>query len=208
MTKKKTIILETARTLFNKKGYQQVTIRMLALQLDMSSGNLNYHFKKREDIFEALYFEMVSEFDKRIENLTSTEVSIPQIRNDIKQSMTRMIAYQFFWTDLYNLLSISDTVKKHFQEVYQNRINGCFYLFQKLREQQLMKASQFRSEYKLLAERMINHGNTWLYSSRLNSKQLTEKEINQQVNAYLCMLYPYLTPQGQEQFKKLLPNLF
>ena len=58
MSKKKKLILEAARTLFNERGYSQVTIRMIALELNMSSGNLNYHFKKREDIFETLYFEI------------------------------------------------------------------------------------------------------------------------------------------------------
>jgi AcrR family transcriptional regulator len=47
---------------------------MIALELNMSSGNLNYHFKKREDIFEALYFEMVLEFDERIESLRNMDL--------------------------------------------------------------------------------------------------------------------------------------
>ena len=93
--KKKELILEAARVLFNENGYDQVTVRRIALQLNMSSGNLNYHYKKREDIFEALYFDMVLEFDKRIENLNNIEVSIAQVRNDIEQSMRRMIYYKF-----------------------------------------------------------------------------------------------------------------
>ena len=79
---------------------------MIALKMNMSSGNLNYHYKKREDIFEALYFEMVSEFDERVKKLTDIEISIEQIKIDIERSMERMLEYIFFWTDLYNLLSI------------------------------------------------------------------------------------------------------
>ena len=75
MSKKKKLILDTAKALFNEKGYHNVTIRMIALKMNMSSGNLNYHFKKREDIFEALYFEMVSEFDERIDLLVSVTSS-------------------------------------------------------------------------------------------------------------------------------------
>lgn len=208
MNKKKRIILEAARTLFNEKGYQQVTIRMLALQLNMSSGNLNYYYKKREVIFEALYFEMVSTFDQRIKDLPAIEVSVAQIRNDIDESMKRMIVYQFFWTDLYNLLNVSEKVNQHFQEVYQNRIKGCFLLFEKMKEQDLMRASLFESEYNFLAERMTNHGNTWLYSSGLYSKKMTTKNIEQQVNSLLSLLYPYFTTKGQEQFKNLLPEFF
>ena len=150
MNKKKKLILEAARTLFNKRGYNQVTIRMIALELNMSSGNLNYHFKKREDIFETLYFEMVSEFDERIQNLPNIDVSIAQIRSDIEDRMIRMIDYKFFWTDLYNLLTVSDKVKKHFQEVYKNRIDGCLFLFEKMKNQNLMTDSSFKFEYIFL----------------------------------------------------------
>ena len=208
MSKKKKIILEAARILFNERGYSQVTIRMIALELNMSSGNLNYHYKKREDIFETLYFEMVSEFDERIKGLPNTDVSIAQIRNDIEQSMRRMIDYKYFWTDLYNLLAVSDIVKKHFQEVYKQRIGGCLLLFEKMKTQNLMTNSSFKFEYDYLAERMINYGNTWLYSTGLYSSSLEQKSINYQVNTLLSMLYPFLTPKGQNEFKNLLPEFF
>ena len=48
---------------------------MIAVELKISSGNLNYHFKNREDVLEALYFEMVSEFDSRVNQLGETEIS-------------------------------------------------------------------------------------------------------------------------------------
>ncbi len=208
MSKKKKLILEAARTLFNERGYNQVTIRMIALKLNMSSGNLNYHFKKREDIFETLYFEMVSEFDERIKDLPSIVVSIAQIRNDIEQSMRRMMDYKYFWTDLYNLLAVSDTVKKHFQEVYKKRIDGCLFLFEKMKTQNLMTDYSFKLEYDFLAERMINYGNTWLYSTGLYSNSLDQKALDNQVNTLLSMLYPFLAPKGQNEFKNLLPEFF
>ena len=208
MSKKKELILEAAKTLFNEKGYHNVTIRMIALKLNMSSGNLNYHFKKREDIFEALYFEMVLEFDKRVDKLPSTDISIGQIKFDIERSMRRMLDYKFFWTDLYNLLAENDRVKEHFQEVYKKRISGCFFLFEKMKQKGLMKSSSFEMEYSFLAERMINYGNTWLYSSRIYSEDLSRKNIDYPVNTFLSMLFPFLTSQGKEDFKNLLPEFF
>lgn len=208
MSKKKKLILDTAVDLFNKYGYDQVTIRMIALKLNISSGNLNYHYRNRKDIFEAIYFEMVSVFDERIETLDDTEISIAQIRNDIKQSMIRMIDYKFFWTDLYNLLDVSDKVKKHFQEAYKARVAGCFLLFKKMKNQHLMRGPSFASEYKFLTERMINYGNTWIYSSGLYLNQLSPQHIENQVNILLSMLYPFLTKKGQKEFENVLPALF
>ena len=208
MSKKKKLILDAARTLFNEKGYSQVTIRMIASKLNMSSGNLNYHYKKREDIFQALYFEMASEFDERVNRLSDTEISIEQIKNDIERSMKRMFDYSFFWTDLYNLLSINDKVQAHFQAVYKKRISGCLLLFKIMKEKGLMKDPSFKLEYDFLAERMINYGNTWLYSSSLYSNSLNTANIDFHVNIYLSMLYPFLTSKGKKEFQNLFPKFF
>ncbi|MBM1105022.1 TetR/AcrR family transcriptional regulator [Aurantibacter crassamenti] len=208
MNDKKKVILNAAKTLFNDKGYHNVTIRMIALKLNMSSGNLNYHYKKREDIFEALYFEMVSEFDARVRDLPAVEVSISQIRNDIESSMKRMVAYTFFWTDLYNLLNVSEKVNEHFQGVYKNRKEGCLLLFKKMIEKGLMHKPDYEWDHKFLAERMVNYGNTWLYATGLYTKKINRKDLNIQVNLLLSMLFPYLTPLGKKEFLTINSEFF
>ncbi|MGB0392098.1 MAG: TetR/AcrR family transcriptional regulator [Salibacteraceae bacterium] len=201
MSVKKKLILNTSRQLFNQFGYAQVTIRMIAKELKMSSGNLNYHYKKREDIFVDLYFEMVSEFDTRLEKQPQMEVSISNIKIEMEKSMQRMVDYTFFWTDLYNLIAINDKVKSHFQAVYQSRIDGSKLLFKQLQEQQLMKPFSFKLESDYLAGRLVQQGNTWLYSSRLYSNNYDSQFIKNQVNGLLILIYPYLTTSGKSEYE-------
>ena len=208
MNKTKNRILRAARSLFNERGYSQVTIRMIALKLEMSSGNLNYHYKKREDILEALYFEMVAAFDERVKQLPHTSISIPQIRRDIQSSMQRMTEYKFFWTDLYNLLKISDKISKHFQEVYNSRVKGYFYLFKILEEQNLLKAPSFPNEHRFIADHMIDFSNTWIYSANLYNHKNNTTDIEYQANRLMGILYPYLTIQGKKELTALAPDFF
>ena len=51
-------ILLVALTLFNERGERNVTAADIALELDMSPGNLYYHFKGKESIVIALYSQM------------------------------------------------------------------------------------------------------------------------------------------------------
>lgn len=202
-------ILTTALELFNNLSYAQVTIRMIAQKANMSSGNLNYHYKKREDILEALYFEMVAVFDERIKQLGQKEVSLKSIKEDIRSSMKQMIDYRFFWTDFYNLLMQNENIKKHFNKAYLDRKNGTQLLLDILIEKQLLLKENYPKEHELLIEKMINFGNTWLYASSLYQKNnLTEQYINRQANILLSFLYPYFTTKGKEQCKLLIPDFF
>ena len=47
-------IMDTARRLFAERGYNAVSIQDIADALGISKGNLTYHFKRKEQIVEAL----------------------------------------------------------------------------------------------------------------------------------------------------------
>lgn len=201
-------ILNVSKELFNDHGYSQVTIRTIALKLGMSSGNLNYHFKKREDILEYLYFEMVSSFDQRIDILPETEISFSRIRNDIQTSMERMLDYKFIWTDLFNILQQNEKIRVHFTTVNPKRISGNLFLFDRLEKMHFMRTENFQNEYKILAERMVNFGDTWIYTSEVYSRINSKKHLEGQVKAMLTIIYPYLTKKGEQEFKKSFPKWF
>lgn len=202
-------ILDKSRCLFNDFGYSHVTIRMIASELKMSSGNLNYHFKKREDILEALYFEMVKVFDKRVEVLKDQVISLELMQSNIQISMERMIEYRFFWTDLYNLLRSSVKIKNHFESVKNDRIKGYLFVFEYFITHCVLKKASFREEYVLLIERMIEYSNTWLYASILyENKKKSEDIIKQASFQLLLMMYPYLTSSGKKEFRNLDPYYF
>ena len=208
MNKTKQKILNASKDLFNEQGYSYVTIRMIALKLGISSGNLNYHFKKREEILEALYFEMVFDFDQRIETLPEVEISFSHILNDIQLSMERMVSYKFIWTDLHNILKVNDKIYAHFYKVYSARIKGNLYLFNQLNEMGLMRPASFEKEYKMLAERMVNFGDTWINTSEIYLKINNKTYVESQAHSMLAMIYPYLTKKGAQAFEKVVPKWF
>lgn len=199
MTKTKKRILDCAKTLFNEKGYRNVTIRMIAEELAMSSGNLNYHFKKREDILEALYFEMVSVFDKRVDNVLEVSFTVELIYKDIYVSMERMVEYRFFWTDMYHILNEHGTIKMHFNNVYDKRKAGFLYLCHQLVKEGKMLTPSYKGQYNDLAEQMIIYGNTWLYASLLYNEALTLEIIKKSAKAMINLIFPYLNQTCQEE---------
>ncbi len=206
MSKTKKKILESARSLFNKLGYSQVTIRMIAKDIGISSGNLNYHYKTRDSILEDLYFEMVTVFDARLADLGNQKFTIQSIKNDIESSMETMVRYQFFWTDLYNLLSQNKKIRDHFEDAYSKRKDGYRYLVRYLMDDGILSEPSDFARYEVLATLMIDFGNTWIYSSQLyNEKRISQDDISYQAYRLFLMMYPYLTKKGKAEFESIFP---
>ncbi len=208
MKKTRQRILDSARLLLNEHSYFKVTIRMIAEDLGMSSGNLNYHFKYREEILQALYFEMVEVFDRRVATLESQDLSFPFIRQSILESMERMVDYQFVWVDLHHILKEDKAIKKHFQAVYAQRKQGYLFLFKHLLDKKMLRVKSFEREYEMLANRMINYSNTWLNLQSLYQQKKKTIDCVFYADTLLAMLYPYLTKKGQTAFRAAAPQLF
>lgn len=84
------------------------------------------------------------------------------------------------------------------------RKKGYEYLFSELIRQKTMKQESFVNEYQLLAERMINYSNTWMYASSLYDNKLSQaKIIVDQAFQLQLMFYPFLTKRGRRDFEAL-----
>ncbi len=57
-------IMDTAKRLFIKKGFHDTSMRDIAAALNISVGNLTYHYKKKEDLIEAILLEDHQHYQK------------------------------------------------------------------------------------------------------------------------------------------------
>lgn len=62
----KEIILQTARTEFIEKGFQQVSMRGIAKLLGCSHGAIYYHFKNKAELFYAIVEDDFSKLNNRL----------------------------------------------------------------------------------------------------------------------------------------------
>lgn len=121
---KKTQILVESKKQFNELGVANVTIRMVAKSLNMSSGNLNYHFKKRQNILEALFEEIESFENEFIDAISDEEITTGKYKKVSLVYMEKMADYRFAWLDHVQLGRESDKIKKLQKSLFQNRIKS------------------------------------------------------------------------------------
>lgn len=69
------MIMEAARDLFVKKGYQHVSMRQIAKELDYSHGAIYYHFKNKAELFYAMVQEHFQMLDEKLTHIMEQDLN-------------------------------------------------------------------------------------------------------------------------------------
>ncbi len=108
-------ILVTSLDLFNHHGENNVSSVDIALELDISPGNLYYHFKGKEVIVAALFDLYKSQMDKVLSAGTSKPLSIEDFFYFLYLIIEQGQLFQFFFHNPSDLFDKYSGIAKPFK---------------------------------------------------------------------------------------------
>lgn len=203
MNKTKRLILDTALILFNEQGLAQVSLRTIADTIRISPGNLTYHFKKRDDIVEALYYEFVDEVESRFKQMNLSEIKLNLVFDMISMLTETRLKYRFLMRDFTTLIAENSSIKKHYVAVIKKRKAQSLQIFDSLVDQKIIRPAELENEYKHLYERIQILGNFWITSSLMQGDKLTKATVDRNFEMVVQIIYPYLTTKGKREWESL-----
>ncbi len=77
------LILNTSAELFRTKSYSQVSMRSIALKLNVKAASLYNHISSKDEILEGIIFSLVNEFMQSIQNTKNAKISTQKKLEDI-----------------------------------------------------------------------------------------------------------------------------
>jgi AcrR family transcriptional regulator len=72
----KELILKTSAKLFREKSYPQVSMRSIALELNVKASSLYNHIQSKDEILEGVIFQLVDIFMTTIEETSSKSIKV------------------------------------------------------------------------------------------------------------------------------------
>ena len=108
-------ILDMAKTLFSQQGYNAVSIGEIAGALGISKGNVTYHFKRKEDIMEALLAEAKPTF---FQEPPRTMEELDAFLEDMEQAREN---YAFYFQHHAQLGQLSPAIRARQQAIYHSQ---------------------------------------------------------------------------------------
>ena len=189
-------ILETSLALFNEEGEAHTTTIDIANEMDISPGNLYYHFKGKDQIIAELFqqYELAlgSTLTAPIEQPLSDERS--QVENNwyyLYVVLEEMYQYRFLYYNLDDLLQRYGDVRKGFKRLIQLKRAALYAICQNLLQQDIIAA---RDQQLLgLVDNMTLNLTFWFnYDQLLHERRAPEIIIHQGVLQLITMVAPYL----------------
>lgn len=95
------MIMDAARTLFVNKGYQHVSMRQIAKELQYSHGAIYYHFKNKAELFYALVEEHFQMLDQILDDILEKKM---EPHEKIKQVLLGFIQFGLTHQNHYEIM--------------------------------------------------------------------------------------------------------
>src|SRR5215467_11129336 len=185
-------ILETSLAMFNAQGEPNVTTNHIADELEISPGNLYYHFRNKEDIVEQVFARYELRMD---EALLVPEGRLPNLEDvwmQLHLVFECMWAYRFLYRDLVDILSRNRKLKAHFARILNRAAASAAGVLRGLAEAGILRATA--DEIRATAENILLVATFWMNFSIVRHAR-TDSDQNQLAHGIyqvMLLIAPFL----------------
>jgi AcrR family transcriptional regulator len=207
-------ILELSLKLFNDIGEPNVTTTTIAEEMEISPGNLYYHFRNKDDIINSIFAQFEQQIEKRLRFPDDHRPTIDEMWSYLQYMADFLWAYRFLYRDLNDLLARNRTLETHFKQIISHKVHFGQQLCEALVADHEMVATP--EEIKVIATNMGVIATYWLsYQFVMNPRKYNEQdairaELHQASLHIVSLMAPYLRGRSREIFDDLvsgkLPN--
>ncbi len=197
-------ILATSLRLFNELGEPNVTTTAIAGELEISPGNLYYHFHNKDEIVDALFDEFQSEIDPLLDSPLAGDPQIEDAWLYLHLLFEAIWRYRFVYRDLNDLLSRNRRVEMRFRRIVERQTLAALALCRSLVERNVGDAL-----IESLATNMVLVTTYWLsfefvrQPRSLSSAERPAASMARGAYQVLSLLAPWLDDDGRRLFGKL-----
>lgn len=188
-------ILHTSLLLFNEEGEEQTTTVDIANEMDISPGNLYYHFKGKDQIIGELFHQyeiaLSGTLTAPIERPLSSPGNVEENWYYLYVVLEEMYQYRFLYHNLDNILQRYSDIRRHFKRLIQLKRATLYAICQTLIQQSVIDTGE--QQLLGLVDNMTLNLTFWLsYDHLLHDQRDPSVSIHQGVLQLLTMVAPYL----------------
>jgi AcrR family transcriptional regulator len=196
-------ILSVSLALFNGRGEAHVTTGMIADELNISPGNLYYHFRNKEQIVERLF----DRFEERISIDPPPPSAGAGAIEDLWLYLHLMFEaiwdYRFLYRNLEDIVGRNRRLREHFNRIVEAKLAAVEGLCGGLARAGLLEATP--AEVRALAVNVLVVATYWLNFQAVRAGREAGDARDPGTGAYqvMSLVAPYLAGEARRHFERL-----
>jgi AcrR family transcriptional regulator len=199
-------ILDVTLELFNRFGEPNVSTTLISAELNISPGNLYYHYPAKDELINRLF----ERYEKALNELLHAADNVGNVEDAwlfFHMLFETIWAYRFLYRDLNDLLSKNRKLETHFQFVLKNKLRAVAAVLDGLSRESAIRID--RQEADAVAASMVVVLTYWLsYEYVRDPRRALEPEsagaaLARGAYHVLSLLMPYLQPLQREHLQRL-----
>ena len=164
-------ILDASLAMFNAQGEPNVTTNHIADELEISPGNLYYHFRNKDDIIEQLFAVYEQRMDAALAAPDGRLPGLEDVWLQLHLVFECIWDYRFLYRDLVDILSRNRRLRMRFARILRRADEQAHAVMRGLVQAEVMRASA--SEVDAASTNILVIATFWLnYAAARGDKEL------------------------------------
>ena len=183
-------ILDASLMMFNAQGEPNVTTNHIADELEISPGNLYYHFRNKDDIIEQLFGGYEQRMDAA---LTAPEGRLPGLEDvwlQLHLVFECIWDYRFLYRDLVDILTRNRRLRLRFARILKRADEQAHQVMRGLVQAGVMRASA--DEVDAAATNILVIATFWLNYAAARGDKDERASIRDGIVQVMMLIAPFL----------------
>jgi AcrR family transcriptional regulator len=183
-------ILETSLALFNLRGEPNVTTNHIADEMEISPGNLYYHFRNKDDIIEQLFARYEERMDTALVSPEGRLRDLEDIWLQLHLVFECIWEYRFLYRDVVDILSRNRRLRLRFARILRRAAENATTGMRGLVQAGVMRASA--AEVEATATNILVVATFWMNYASVRGDKDENEAIRQGIVQVMMLLSPLL----------------
>lgn len=192
--------------LFNSQGESNVTTGHISDELNISPGNLYYHYRNKDEIIAHLFAAFEKEIDVAPNDFTTSAAAMEDLWLYLHMMFERIWAYRFLYRNLDDLLARDKKLRAHFNIILSHKRESISTICHALASAEAMRASE--AEISALAENILVVSTYWLNYENVKLRAGIQHDpalhLTRGVYQVMSLVSPYLVGDAKLHLTQLI----
>ena len=202
-------IVQHSLDLFNQSGERNVSTNHIAAHMEISPGNLYYHFPNKQAIIAVLFAEYETLVDSFLRPPQGRPMTVQDKRYYLQALLAAMWRYRFLHRDLEHLLDSDSDLAARYRRFSQRCLIQGIAIYQRFVEAGILRMDRVQIESLTLnAWIILTSWVRFLCTTRENSAHLSEEAVKRGVYQVLVLEAGFVTPEAKDAVDALFKEFY